>query len=438
VVGAAIAILLAVAAVAGHAALVPAGSGDGVRGGVQTANIWVDQSGGTCLDSATAVAYDDAAACSWDQMNHTCDNGDTVRVKGGANYGNVTLSGSNGRTAACTIRNADGEDVVMGDLDNGRYTGGDTGADWLRVVGEKSCRYGSGACSFKSTAMTNDFTANNSYDGWDVDAGGAGGARGNTTQPFHMEGGGAATFKNMRVHNSWNASSMMFISGAGPWLMEDLDIYEALNNTSGAIHDECVYATSVTNITWRRVHVWSCTTQSLFVTGAGDATNWLIENSIIESPLGPNNSGLVFRGPIAPAPKPDGLTIRNSTILSMTLPQAPTANGMVVENSYFRQDMPCGFPNSTFRYDVSPTGEEGCGKGSRQFSLASIDAGFERPREFDGTWRETTARPPGNYGLKARSPLRDAAQKTSAPAVDFAGTSRPCGSAPDVGAFEAC
>lgn len=408
-------------------------------GSPTTANIWVDQNGGTCLDSGTAVAYSDAAACSFDGANDTCDNGDTVLVKGGTSYGAVTLTGSNGRTADCTIYNATGENVVLGDLNNGRFSGGDTGADYLHWIGETAnCRYGGATtCSFRMSEWANDFTTNNTYEGVDMDADGNGGAGGNTTQPCHFEAGGSITMKNSRIHNGWNSNALCFMSGNGPFLFEDVDIYGALNDTDGLIHEECIYASSVANITLRRVRIFSCATQTLFVTGSGDATNWLIENSVIESPLGPNDSGLVFRGPVDPSPNPDGFTIRNSTIMSMNLDDSgnniPTANGLLVENSYFVKDMPCGQANSVLRYNVTSTGQTSCGTGSQTFSLASINAGFVSSKAFSSTPEDTFAAP-GDWHLVTGSPLLAAGNTLYAPAVDLDGCTRP--GTPSAGAYE--
>ena len=59
------------------------------------ANVWVDTNGGTCADSATAVAYSDAAACGpvfdtgWDKLAA----GDSARVRPGA-YGQQVITGN--------------------------------------------------------------------------------------------------------------------------------------------------------------------------------------------------------------------------------------------------------------------------------------------------------------------------------------------------------
>lgn len=105
----------------------------------QTANIWVDTDGGTCVDNASPVVYDTATACgTFDAANDTCDNGDQVAVQGGS-YPDQTISGANSRSAACTFVVATGETVDMGSADSG-VTGGKLTvcSDWLTFEGTTS------------------------------------------------------------------------------------------------------------------------------------------------------------------------------------------------------------------------------------------------------------------------------------------------------------
>ena len=53
-----------------------------------SANLWVDGNGGSCSRQATAGAYNDAQACSWNQAYAASSTGDMILVKGGS-YGNV-------------------------------------------------------------------------------------------------------------------------------------------------------------------------------------------------------------------------------------------------------------------------------------------------------------------------------------------------------------
>jgi hypothetical protein len=103
--------IIAVLAVGlGVGAIVFTQPGGGGGGGSETANIWVDTNGGTCTDSASLVAYSDAAACStWDAANDTCEAGDLVKVRPGS-YPDQFLTGSNGRASNCVVDTEDGQE----------------------------------------------------------------------------------------------------------------------------------------------------------------------------------------------------------------------------------------------------------------------------------------------------------------------------------------
>jgi hypothetical protein len=95
-------------------------SGTPVVVGSDTANIWVDSNGGTCVDNASLTAYVDADACStFDAANDTCDNGDIVRIKDGSTYSGQSLSGSNSRGSACLFKpETDGDSIAVdGEID---------------------------------------------------------------------------------------------------------------------------------------------------------------------------------------------------------------------------------------------------------------------------------------------------------------------------------
>ncbi len=58
--------------------------GSGGGGGVGSANIWVDTSGGTCNDSTSLVSYTDSGACATLQAAvATAEPGDTINIKAG-------------------------------------------------------------------------------------------------------------------------------------------------------------------------------------------------------------------------------------------------------------------------------------------------------------------------------------------------------------------
>jgi chitodextrinase len=89
-----------------------------------SANLWIDPNGGTCLRDA-GHSYADGTACgSFDAANDKCQNGDLVLVKGGT-YTDQTVTGSSGRTSACTMQGASGETVDFHTLT--------TSGNWLTV-----------------------------------------------------------------------------------------------------------------------------------------------------------------------------------------------------------------------------------------------------------------------------------------------------------------
>lgn len=82
-------------------------------GGGETANIWVDVDGGTCVDNSSAVSYSSATACGgFDTANDAADNGDTIKVKGGT-YAAQTITGGNSRTTRATLTIATGETATI-------------------------------------------------------------------------------------------------------------------------------------------------------------------------------------------------------------------------------------------------------------------------------------------------------------------------------------
>lgn len=68
----------------------------------QTANLWVDSSGGSCTRQSTAGAYSDAAACAGMQAAlSACVAGDTIRMKAGT-YGAQTITAIK-TSPGCTV-----------------------------------------------------------------------------------------------------------------------------------------------------------------------------------------------------------------------------------------------------------------------------------------------------------------------------------------------
>ena len=86
----------------------------------QTANLWVDTNGGTCVRQATANSYGDSAACaSFQAAWSACQPGDTIIVKSSAtSYGAQSTSGAKA-SPGCTIQAEAPDTVTVSSLNTG-------------------------------------------------------------------------------------------------------------------------------------------------------------------------------------------------------------------------------------------------------------------------------------------------------------------------------
>ncbi len=120
VVGAAAAAAVAVGGIGYGVSKDIGGGGGGGGGGSDTANLWVDLSGGTCTRSTTPAAYSDSAACSTVDAAYQAATDsspcDTIRVKGGTYTNQATIEIDYGKTSATcdtVVRPAEGENVTF-------------------------------------------------------------------------------------------------------------------------------------------------------------------------------------------------------------------------------------------------------------------------------------------------------------------------------------
>ena len=221
---------------------------------------------------------------------------------------------------------------------------------------------------------------------------------GNNSQCFHIERSAFITLENSDLHDRLNGEALFWDAGGGNNLvMDHNNIYDDRNNTGGAIHTECVRFSTETNVTISRNHFWSCDVYDLFFSGTDLRTNYLLENNVFEQPLGPNNLGFAFRANGSPTPSPDGMTIRYNVFASdIQLPDGqPTANGLLVYGNYFR-DGCIGFTqNTTYSYNVAPTGESNCGGTERRRSLSPLFTRASSIRARSRRLPKITPSPPG-------------------------------------------
>lgn len=92
----------------------PTGGGEAL-----TANIWIDNDGGTCVDNAGEVEYASATACTPDGGFDAADAGDVVRIKAGT-YASPAFTGDK-VSEIVLIGEGDGDDVIF---DAGESSGG--------------------------------------------------------------------------------------------------------------------------------------------------------------------------------------------------------------------------------------------------------------------------------------------------------------------------
>ncbi len=381
-------------------------------GGGATANLWVDTSGGSCVRQSTPGGYSDAQACGWNQAYQAARTGDVIVVKGGS-YGNVTIGPDNTSLAApgATFRTAAGENVVVGNLQNGHISGTAGGSD-VSFVGPAKAR------TFRS-----DRASNVVVDGWNVDCDGCVGV-----QIFHLESATNVVVRNSEIADNTD-NSLIWISGSN-LTFENNRIHDAgLRSGSGA-HTECMYAWNVSNLTLKRNHFYHCAVMDVFVTGGSVANGGYVENNVFERPWSStgniSSSALAFhfRNGGDPSPDPSNWDFRYNTFvgpLSISGENPVGSGGMRVVGNVFLASVPCGKANTTYSHNAFVSG--GCGSNSITQSLATYQAGFASTGD------------PGDYSLRSTSVLRDKGNPSNHPAVDRAGTAR-ADAAPDIGAYE--
>ena len=100
------------------------------------ANLWVDTNGGTCTRQATAGAYNDAAACaSFDAAYQKASPSDVVLVKAGTYPTQTIESKPSATTPNVVIKEAPGEQVIVGDVGEKTACVGFEGSTYVEVHG---------------------------------------------------------------------------------------------------------------------------------------------------------------------------------------------------------------------------------------------------------------------------------------------------------------
>ena len=364
------------------------------------ANLWVDPSGGSCVRLASPGGYVDAQACGWGQAYQAAQTGDLILVRGGS-YGDVKLGPNKSSIGAAgvTFRTAAGEQVNVGEFENGAYWNNGGGANNLTLIGPVSSR-----------SFISDFVSNLTVDGWTVDCQGCIGV-----QTFHISDVDNVVVRNSDIGNNLD-NSLVFVNGSNI-TFENNRIHDAGIRSGSGAHTECMYVWQTTNLTLKRNHFYRCAIMDVFITGGAVANGGYIENNVFEKPS-PGSNAFHFRNGGDPSPDPSNWDFRYNTFLgplsiSSESPVGP--GGMRVIGNAFLSGAPCGKSNTTYSHNAFVSG--GCGLSSLTYPLATILAGFTN-----------------TYLLTAISPLIDKGDPANHPSTDKDGDPRT--GTPDIGADE--
>ena len=268
--------------------------------------------------------------------------------------------------------------------------------------------------------------ANVTFDGFDVDAGGAR----ITNAAFESHASGA-TFKNGRIGNVTDEKGAL-VSGAN-FTFDNVEFHDVFV-TASSVHNECVYAIVVPGFTVRNSIFTQCATMDLFFTHGtwwnpppprygnvtiennvfGHSTNiaagsWHYYGLSIEN-LGPSTKGAM-----------EGFTVRHNTFET---PVSIGANGAASNTRWVGNlgSWPC-VSGVVYKNNVG----KACAASDKAVSPASSTQSSTAP--FG--WRNPAA---NDFHLTAGSPAIDAGTATDAPATDRDGNAR--NGAPDAGAYE--
>ncbi len=399
-------------------------------GGGGSAALWVDADGGACTRT---VSYATSTACTWAAAYSAANDGEEINVKGGT-YGNVSMPTNDG--TGMTFKAVPNESVVLTGLDwRASPTGlskDNHGPDNVTVVGP-----------MKIGPTSIDGVTNTTFDNIDFDGGGGTSRAVQGDMPNTVPASGAnLTIKNSKLHNTVEANSMVYFSGA-KLVFDNNEFYDALINPGSSTHTECLYLWATSNITISRSHFWDCDAEAVFITGSATWPNATVENNVFEIVAGSAanaSSGLAFRNGGAPSPYPTNMLLRFNTFMSgVQVPDSTSGATGNVYGNYFRLTPPTGWGSIVYGCNVTSSGpSSGCNNtNAAAFTPSLIYAGFTNPITTQGNGTSSNKAPKGDYTLKSTSPFIDLMSSSSAyPITDLLGKDRYKGTAPDLGAYE--
>jgi hypothetical protein len=391
-----------------------------------TANLWVNSTGGSCTRAATPAAFNSSTACSsFSAAYSAASAGDTIYVKGGT-YGAQTVPSRSLGSVYTTISAAPGETVNIGSVDintnwvvvNG-FNLGNNNFDVSSAGGVGVCTRShvtisnnimvgvkagiTGACGDTIQLIGNEISGTNVCSGGPEDSiqfnGAAGGGTWGEVPPTNM------LIKNNYIHDMGAAFSGCQAHADGTQL-------------AGCIH--CVLDGNRYNNT---------DTSAVIIYSPGGNDNKLIDIVVQNNSVGnvrTGSHGISIGG--ARCQGGNNFVVQNNTFWTTNTHDLNCAqgsnDGVARNNVYAVNDG--GFACTSqlnFSYNVFATNAAGCGSNVKKCSVSFADASH-------------TA---GNINLNSSDTCAKDSVPTAAgtyPATDQFGTARPQGSGVDAGAFE--
>jgi len=383
-------------------------------GTTDTANLWVDSSGGSCVRSVTPAVYSDAQACgSFSDAYQAAQAGDLVLVKGG-NYSNQAINNPTAKTGTnpVTFQAATGEMVSLSGLgvDGASYINltGFTTTNWavqnsqhLVLHKIKSGNVGLPGEAAVFIANTQDLKA------YDSEVGPQNPRDGIQIWPSDKGQNKDILFDGLYEHD----------------LDRSLDTGE---------HTDCVQLASGENVTFRRAIFYNCATQGFYPSGdfgGGVVQNVTLEDSWIgDAQLG--FYGLQIAGPV------NGMIVRNNTITGGVNLGASATDVHFIGN-FFAQ-------NWDFSYNCGQLAQGAAEFKYNLVSNSSCDGADPTNKKIAGA-RDFLVNPDATTAsaydlhLKSGAPAIDMSDFTIASgcsSVDFDNDARPVGALCDAGADE--
>jgi hypothetical protein len=324
-----------------------------VTGGL-TANLWVDQSAGSCTDSAGLVVYVDANSCgTWDAALDAAECGDVIGVRDtGSAYSAQTLTGTKGCTSDfVTFQAEDGVEVLSmifngtSDIALNDFTVRDPG---------RTCNVGDAGCANDKIVdidNSDSINADNVDISRDWQIGDGLGMNGGATNIVWANSDICCNLNqklvNVQAFNGNANAGLDFIRLDVHGQAYDANTYAANQDP----HPECWYMMGPDDVSWDRTRTFECAgTGNMNWGGPGTLTPYLMTQTVWGQKYG-------FVGGVDVVPGA-GVGYRAATPSGSMIDGFNTSGVGTIEYSFFEQSWVCSNQSSiTFRGNLGV----GCG-----------------------------------------------------------------------------